>query len=126
MHGFVNTTTLPSVFVSQGLAVADTLVLITGFLLRSMRYLVHTEGFTYFHAIIYPGMFPTFYVLRLVNTWLTVLLTVDRYIATCRPLHAQRLCTMKRTYGLITVIVLASIAFSVPRYFESVLYLCCH
>lgn len=85
-----------------------------------MRYLVHTPGFVYFHAVIYPGMFPTFYVLRLVNTWLTVLLTVDRYIATCRPLHAQRLCTMKRTYGLITVVVLASVAFCVPRYFESV------
>ena len=31
---------------------------------------------------------PGLYWLRLTNTWLTVLLTADRYVAVCRPLQA--------------------------------------
>jgi hypothetical protein len=113
-------------FTSQGLAVTDTLVLANVFVLRTMRYLfVPTSPseiwwFEWFHSRVYPGLFPMAYVLRLINTWLTVLLTVDRYIATCKPLHAQHLCTMRRTYVLIAIVVVTSVAFSLPRFFELV------
>lgn|SRR6218665_685377 len=102
----------------QALAVSDTLVLVAGFWLRTMRYL-GGQTFVYYHTITFPVFFSTIYVLRLVNTWLTVLLTFDRYVAVCHPLHAQSLCTTKRTYIQIVSVVVASFAFSVPRYFES-------
>jgi len=47
-----------------------------------------------------------------------VLLTVDRYIAVWYPLRARSLCTVRRTYIMITAATLATLAFSIPRYFE--------
>jgi len=63
-------------------------------------------------------MYPTVYFLRLLSVWLTVLLTVDRYIAVWYPLHARRLCTVRRTYIVMACITLATLAFNAPRYFE--------
>lgn len=104
----------------QGLAVADTLVLINVFMLRTIRYLWTGPTAQFYHAHFYFVLFPITYILRLVNTWLTVILTIDRYIATCRPLYAQILCTMKRTYASMIAVVVASIVFCLPRFFESV------
>jgi len=63
-------------------------------------------------------MYATVYFLRLLSVWLTVLLTVDRYIAVWYPLDARRLCTVKRTYIVMTIITLCTLAFCLPRYFE--------
>jgi hypothetical protein len=57
-------------------------------------------------------------MLRLFGIWLTVLLTVDRYIAVWYPLDAKRLCTVRRTWLLMLAIAVGSVAFSVPRFFE--------
>lgn len=70
------------------------------------------------HATMFPWLYPTVYFLRLLSVWLTVLLTVDRYIAVRYPLDARRLCTVKRTYIVMAGIVLATLVFSMPRYFE--------
>jgi len=94
------------------------MVLLMGLWLRSLRYVVTAREYVAFHAASYRWLFPTAYVLRLINTWLTVLLTVDRYVAVCRPLHAHRLCTMKRTCLQIVSVIIFSFAFCLPRYFE--------
>ena len=70
------------------------------------------------HTRIFPWMYPTAYFLRLLSVWLTVLLTVDRYIAVWYPLNARSLCTVRRTYIIITATTLLTLAFSLPRYFE--------
>lgn len=63
-------------------------------------------------------LYPITYVLRLFGIWLTVLLTVDRYIAVWYPLDAKRLCTTHRTYLLMVGILVGSVGFSLPRFFE--------
>jgi hypothetical protein len=63
-------------------------------------------------------LYPTAFLLRLFGIWLTVLLTVDRYIAVWYPLDAKRLCTVRRTYLLMLAIAVGSAAFTVPRFFE--------
>lgn len=112
-HKQILTTTL----VLQALAIADTMVLVLTLLLRSFRY-VGIPGYDEMLPYVFPWAFPTMYQIRLVDTWLTVLLTVDRYIAVCHPLHAQHLCTIRRTYVIIIVTVAAVTLFCVPRYFE--------
>lgn len=112
-HKQILTTTL----VLQALAIADTLVLVFTLFLRSFRY-VGIPGYDEMLPYVFPWAFPTMYQIRLVDTWLTVLLTVDRYIAVCHPLHAQHLCTIRRTYVIIIVTVAAVTLFCVPRYFE--------
>ena len=84
---------------------------------RSFRYV----GPVWYMAVlvrIYPWMYPTVFLLRLLSVWLTVLLTVDRYIAVRYPLYARSWCTLKRTYIVMTCIALVTFAFSLPRYFE--------
>ena len=109
----------------QALAVCDTLILLCILLLRgipNIHFLSGTDVFSSYINVHYPSMFvciyPAMYFLRLTETWLTTLVTGDRYIAVCHPLHAQRLCTLSRAYkNMVTVIVIA-LVFSAPRFFE--------
>ena len=101
----------------QALAVADTLVLISAILLRSMRY-VGWDAFDNVYDYIFVVLYPCVYFFRLADTWLTVMLTIDRYIAVCHPLQAQRVCTLRRTYISIAAIGMVTLLFSVPRFFE--------
>ena len=101
----------------QALAVADTLVLISAILLRSMRY-VGWDAFDNVYDYIFVILYPCVYFFRLADTWLIVILTIDRYIAVCHPLQAQHVCTLRRTYFNICVITLVTLVFSLPRFFE--------
>ena len=102
----------------QALAVADILVLVSGIVVRSARLIYPRSSFyTWFHYMC-RWMYPTNYFIRLIDTWITVLLTVDRFIAVCHPLQATRMCTMKRTYYSLVAVVVHSFLFSLPRYFE--------
>ncbi|KAK2149093.1 hypothetical protein LSH36_468g04014 [Paralvinella palmiformis] len=101
----------------QALAIADTLILISSILLRSMRY-VGWQSYNDVYHYIFVSLYPCVYFFRLTDTWITVVMTIDRYIAVCYPLQAQRLCTLRRTYVIIGVIVLATFLFSTPRFFE--------
>lgn len=99
------------------LAVTDTLVLLATVFVRSMRYLFPMEYHEVYHYL-FRWMYPCAYFFRLADVWLTVLLTVDRYIAVCHPLKASRLCTLSRTFYLIATMVVVSAIFSLPRFFE--------
>lgn len=99
------------------LAVFDILVLVSIFLVRTMR-LIGPMSYLIFFSRAYPHLYPVAYELRLINTWMAVLLTVDRYVAVCRPLHAQRMCTVRRTYVQVAAVILLSVLFCLPRHFE--------
>ncbi len=112
----------------MGLAVADSLVLIMTVLLRSIRYLYYYTNKTYgvsymqYYQYIFVSLYPSVYFIRLVDTWLTVLLTVDRFIAVYRPLHAQGLCTLSKAYKNMFILFVLSLLFSLPRFFEYKLF----
>ena len=101
----------------QALAVADTLVLVSSILLGSMRR-VGWDAFDSIYHYIFLPLYPCLYFFRLVDTWLTVMMTIDRYIAVCHPLRAQHLCTLRRTYISIAVIIFVTLVISLPRFFE--------
>ena len=50
------------------------------------------------HAYTYSLLNAATYWFRTGNTWLTVLLTLNRYMRVCQPLEFNRLCTVRRTY----------------------------
>jgi len=52
------------------------------------------------------------------TVWLTVLVSGERYVAICRPLHAATVCAVSRVRSAVLSIVVVSILFNVPRYFE--------
>ncbi|ELT91637.1 hypothetical protein CAPTEDRAFT_212547 [Capitella teleta] len=102
----------------QGLAVADAFNLLLAIVIRSLRYVIPGYNRHPFFIYMFHYFYPTAYILRLTGTWLTVLLTVDRFIAVRFPLDAQRLCTLRRTYSLMALTVLLSSLYCIPRFFE--------
>ena len=101
----------------QILAITDTLILISSILLRSLRY-VNWSPYNAIYDYVFISLYPSVYFFRLADTWITVLMTIDRYIAVCHPLRAQSLCTLRRTYVIMAAILLATLTFSMPRFFE--------
>ncbi|ELT89532.1 hypothetical protein CAPTEDRAFT_203648 [Capitella teleta] len=51
--------------------------------------------------------------------WTVVLLAANRYFAICRPLQAQSYQTMTRTKIQIATVVLSSVFFNMPRFFQT-------
>ena len=109
----------------QALAVCDTLILLVVLLLRSLpnfHILSGTDTLSVYVKVHYSSMFvclfPVMYFLRLTDTWLTTLLTIDRYIAVCLPLQVHRLCTLSRAYKNMAMVFALALIFSTPRFFE--------
>ena len=106
----------------QGLALADTAVLTAMTLLYFLRYVSQCgdllQGYEEIYDYIFRWAYPSTYFFRMASTWLTVLLTIDRYIAVCHPLHAMSICTIKAAKRHMAIVVLAAFVCSVPRFFE--------
>ncbi len=101
----------------QALAVADTLVLLT-VVLKTLRY-VQSPALNEIYAHIFLAIYPCMFVFRLLDMWLTVLLTIDRYIVICLSEPRRKaLGTPRRTYWAIIAASVASVLFSLPRFFE--------
>ncbi len=47
-----------------------------------------------------------------------MLSSIFRFVAVCRPLHAQSVCTLNKTYRNMALIAGAALLFSLPRFFE--------
>jgi len=54
------------------------------------------------------------------TVWLVVVLTVDRYIAICRPLHAAHYSTMSRVRKAVAAVWIFAAVYNLPRFFERV------
>ena len=84
------------------LAVADDLILLSSILCYSLRNFPICFGVFEDYLKIWDemavGLFPCVYLLRFASTWLTASLTMDRWIAVCYPLSAQRRCTTAKAY----------------------------
>jgi len=61
---------------------------------------------------------PAASVTHTASVWLVVLLTADRYIAICHPLHAIRYSTMPRLRRAVAAVWLFAIVFNLPKFFE--------
>ena len=112
----------PASCLLQALAVTDTLILILSILLRSVRYWHYClGGFSSYMAVygyVFCSTYPVVCFLRLFNVWITVILTVERYVAVSHPFLAQRWCSLTKTYLYIKLLCVISLLFSLPRFFE--------
>ena len=111
-------------FLLQCLAVTDSTVLLSTLVLRSLRYWYYftrggwLSGYIAVYHYIFRWLYPLVYFFRLTDTWLTVLLTIDRLIAVKYPLHAQSICTRKRAWKHLLLLVTTAFLFSLPRFLE--------
>ena len=76
---------MSTTFLLKYLAIIDIIILVMMMMLQSLRYtnecIVTLGSFGSVYGHIFVVLYPIVYLLRLVEMWLTVMLTIDRYIA---------------------------------------------
>lgn len=110
----------------RGLVVTDTGILLSAVVVLTpfacANYL-HNDALMYFSENIYPIIYTpinfTVMTLQSCNVWITVSVSVERYIAICHPFRAARLCTRRKTLVVIVAITLVSVLYNVPRLFAT-------
>ncbi|KAL0275730.1 UNVERIFIED_CONTAM: hypothetical protein PYX00_003503 [Menopon gallinae] len=107
-----------------GLARCDTVLIITSVLLFGLPAIYHRTGylFTYKYGV-FPYIAPVVYPLALtaqtITVYLTLTVTLERFVAVCHPLQARSLCTYGRARLYVIFIIVFSTLYNLPRFFES-------
>lgn len=109
-------------FLLVSLEVADTLFLVTVLILRVVIS-IHTFTlwfqpivtlFPYFGAYVWPCAL----IAETATVYLTLLVTVNRYISVCRPYEASSLCSVQHARQHVVLVWIFSILYNLPRFFE--------
>jgi len=93
----------------QALAVVDSAVLLS--FLPNILKSVWTSAVGRVYAYTFSWVNAAIYWFRTGNTWLTVLLTVNRYRRVCQPLEFNQLCSVRRTC-IVSIILTIIIGFA--------------
>ncbi|CAH0392669.1 unnamed protein product [Bemisia tabaci] len=106
-----------------GLARCDTVLIFTSILLFGLPAVYPYTGylFTYYWKIypkIAPTVFPIALIAQTVSVYLTVTVTLERFVAVCLPLRARSLCTYGRAKIYVIIIIFMATLFNASRFFE--------
>ncbi|CAH1799914.1 unnamed protein product [Owenia fusiformis] len=106
----------------QSLAVSDNSLLILSLLAftipQAYLYTGNVETWKRIMYILERYIAPLLQMPHIASVGLTVVVTINRYIALCRPLTSMRWETHFRVRLQITAVVLFSILYNVPRFFD--------
>ena len=109
-------------FLLISLEVADTLFLVTVLVLRVLTS-VHTfTGGLHSLMTVFPYVGKYVWPIALMamtgTIYMTVLVTLNRYISVCRPYEASDLCSVQQSTKHVAAVIIFSILYNVPRFFE--------
>nr|BAO01090.1 neuropeptide GPCR A40 [Nilaparvata lugens] len=109
-----------------GLARCDTVLILTSIFLFGLPPIydyTHTELLRTYNAKIYPCVTPYIFPLALtaqtVSVYLTLTVTLERFVAVCHPLRARSLCTYGRARLYVTLIIVFSFLYNLIRFWEA-------
>ncbi|XP_022256354.1 FMRFamide receptor-like [Limulus polyphemus] len=107
----------------QGLATFDTAVLVTAMLMLCLPTIgSKVSTLSSYTNTIFPVIVPVVYPLGLMaqtgSVWVTVIVTVERYIAVCHPLKARVFCTKRRAFLYIICVTIFAFCYNIPRFYE--------
>ena len=109
-------------FLLQALAVLDTLYLFTCLWLQVYEGVYYFSGWFIRDSGFYPYMevymYPFARMTQMATEWVIVLVTVERYVAVCRPGDARRVCCLSRMKVALFVVITTSVLYNVPTFFE--------
>lgn len=63
-------------------------------------------------------VFPIGLIAQTGSVYLTLTVTLERYVAVCHPLRARSLCTYGRARIYVLLIVMFAVLYNLPRFFE--------
>ena len=103
-------------FLFMCLSLSDSVVLLTAFPSLSMwsfvEYTGYIHGFSKIHKYISIFVFPLHLASHMTSMWLTVLISINRYVIVCLPLRASQWCTSSKVKTQLAVVLFFSILYS--------------
>jgi hypothetical protein len=107
-----------------GLARIDTVLIVTSILLFGLPGIYPYSGllFTYYYVVyphIAPVVFPLAMVVQTASVYLTLTVSLERFVAVCHPLRARSLCTYGRARMYFIGIIIFSATYNLPKLWES-------
>ena len=121
-----DTSRSPTTFLLQALAVADSLVLLAAIPLYTLSPIYSYTGFmkSYYdlHMSILPFLWPIYFIPYTGTIFLTVLVSLNRYEAVCKPFKAAKMSGAHaggaKVRFQVGYIAIFSIIYNIPRFFE--------
>lgn len=106
-----------------GLARCDTILILTSILLFGIPAIYpYTGVLRYYYFRLLPDIshvvYPLAMIVQTASVYLTLTVTLERYVAVCHPLRARALCTYGRARIYVIVIIVFSVCYNVPRFLE--------
>lgn len=98
------------------LAIWDSVVLLSSLLLLALPQTI--ASYSHYFPDLVPIVYPIGLTGQTATIWLMVCVAVERYIAVCHPLKANRMCTIKRARIIIILVSFLSLIYNICRIFE--------
>ncbi|XP_031844318.1 FMRFamide Receptor [Nomia melanderi] len=106
-----------------GLARCDTILIVISVLIYGLPAIYAYTGLLFdYKFIVYPKivrfLYPLSCMAQIATVYLTLTVTLERYIAVCHPLKARSFCTYGRAQLAVLVIVIFSFVYNLPKFWE--------
>ncbi|XP_014222381.1 FMRFamide receptor [Trichogramma pretiosum] len=106
-----------------GLATCDTGLIVSSVLIYAIPGLTDYTGlFHEYKHNVFPRiiryLFPLSTTFQMATVYITLTVTMERYVAVCHPLKARSLCTYSRARWALCAIALFAVSYNVPKLFE--------
>lgn len=102
----------------------DAILILTSILMFGLP-AVHTYTqfwFSYYFYDVFPFITPAVYPIGMIaqtgSVYITICVTIERYVAVCLPLKARSLCTYGRARIYVICITVFALLYNIPRFRE--------
>jgi len=101
-----------------GLVSCDSILIVTSILMFGIKALSFNYEIHVFPYICGPVVYPVGLIAQSGSCYLTLAVTIERYLAVCWPLKARHLCSQGRSKLAVAVFLGISIIYNIPRWLE--------
>ena len=109
-------------FLLMCLSLTDSAVLVSTSVWMSLLPFEESSRYTQYFWKVYPyivvNMLPLCLMAQSATVWVTVLITINRFINVCVPLRASQRCTITKVKIQMAVVFLFAILYNIPKFVE--------